>query len=618
MFQPGEVIDDRYDVLGPLGQGGMAHVFRAHDRHLERTVALKVLRPHLTETDAERFRREIRALARFNHPGIVAIYDLGQGAHVYFAMELVEGGPITDLGPFDGDPEALDALLSAAITVAEALDYVHRLGMVHRDLTPRNILLTRSGHPKVMDFGLVRLTESSRELTRTGFTLGTPQYMAPEQATGGAPIGASVDLYAFGAVLYRTLTGRAPFDADNDQAVLYQHVYGHPTPLTELVPQAPVALAELVDALLAKRPEERPASAASVAAGLRAIRSAHQPPAGDTPRAGPGLRGAYPGGPLGTRPLQLRWQRQLDEGPQWPAGLGAAAGWVAVAQRSDQLALLHPADGSVSARFPLSDEVATAPLFTHDRVVVATRDGAVSALAWPQGRRLWTRADSDAIGVTPLGRDLIVASRDGRLERWDERGDVRWRFDAGTGLATSACLHRGHAFVFDDAGWLHALDLEGGARRFKVEVGPSVAAPVAVDGVLLLTARAGEIHAFDIASHDVRWSYDLEGEVWAAPAVAGAQVYVASWGEQLHALALKSGDDLWSQPVGAPVTAAPVVAAGVVYVATEAGELVGFDTSSGRRTVRHHVAHGPIQASPLPLGDALVVAAIDGTVHCLA
>lgn len=617
MFQPGEVIDDRYDVLGPLGQGGMAHVFRAHDRRLERTVALKVLRPHLTETDAERFRREIRALARFNHPGIVAIYDLGQGEHVYFAMELVEGGPITDLGPFDGDPEALDALLGAAITVADALDYVHRLGMVHRDLTPRNILLTRSGHPKVMDFGLVRLTESSRELTRTGFTLGTPQYMAPEQATGGAPIGASADLYAFGAVLYRTLAGRAPFDADNDQAVLYQHVYGDLVSVAELAPQAPGALSRLIDAMLSKRPEERPASAGSIAAALQSLRATLGARASEVPRAGPGMRGSYPSGPVVTQGLRVRWQRTLDEGPQWPAGLGAAAGWIAVAQRSDQLALLHPSDGSISARFPLTDEVATAPVYAGDRLYVASRDGAVSALAWPQGTVLWNRDDVDVVGLSGYGLDLVVATREGRLERWDRHGGTRWRFDAGTPLTTPACLHRAQAYAFDESGWLHAVDVTSGARRFKVEVGASVAAPVAVDGVLLLTARAGELHAFDVETHEVRWSYDLEGEVWAAPAVAGAHVFVASWGERLHALTLKSGDDIWDRSLGAPLTAAPVVAAGVVYAATEAGELLGFDAAGGRPTVRHQVTHGPIQASPLPIGDAVVVAAIDGSVHCL-
>jgi len=139
----GDVVDNRYLITGHLGQGGMSLVFNAKDKHLDRDVALKFLRPHLTDTDQERFRIEIKTLARLRHSGIVSIYDLGLGDYIYFAMELVDGGMFTDLGPLEIDPAPLRKLIRASITVAEALAYVHKLGIIHRDLTPKNILLTK-------------------------------------------------------------------------------------------------------------------------------------------------------------------------------------------------------------------------------------------------------------------------------------------------------------------------------------------------------------------------------------------------------------------------------------------------------------------------------------------
>jgi serine/threonine-protein kinase len=617
MFHPGDVIDGRYDVLGPLGHGGMGHVFRAHDRRLERTVALKVLRPHLTELDADRFRREIRALARLNHPAVVSIYDLGQGEHVYFAMELVDGGVFTDLGPLAEDPEPFAALLDGAAEVADALAYVHRLGMVHRDLTPRNILLTESGRPKLMDFGLVQLTETSRQLTRTGSTLGTPQYMAPEQATGEAT-GAATDLYAFGAVLYRAATGVAPFDAENDQAIMYQHVYHEPTPAAEVHPAIPPALARLLARLLAKQPAARPASAAAVADALRAIRADGVPRATHRPHAGAGHRSAYPTAIADAAALRPRWQVRLEEGPQWPAGMAAADGFLLVGQRADALAVLRPADGAVHARFELEDEVSAPPLVAGGRLWLAARDGSLQARTWPAGDRAWLAADVDAVGLTATGSDVLVARRDGRLERWGAGPrEVRWSVDLGAAAATPATLHGHLALVVADDGWLHALDARDGAPRFRVDVGPMAAPPVSAGTVVLLATRAGEVHAFDPEAHVVRWSYDVEGEAWAPPAVAGRLVFMGSWGPRLHALHVRSGDDAWSVPLAHPVTAAPVVAGGVVYVANEGGELLAFDARTGAERARHRVAPGAVQASPLPYGDALFVAALDGTVTCL-
>ena len=612
MFHPGDLVDERYDILGPLGQGGMAQVFRAHDRHLDREVALKVLRPHLTETDTQRFRREIQALARFDHPGIVSIFDLGLGDHVYFAMELIEGGPFTDLGPFELDTEALTRLLHAAITVAEALGYVHNLGMVHRDLTPRNILLTSHNHPKVMDFGLVQLTESSQELTRTGLTLGTPQYMAPEQARGDAT-GAHTDLYAFGAVLYRTLTGATPFDAENDQAVLYQHVYGQLTSPAELNPLIPPDLSRLITSLLAKEPEARPGSAYAVADSLRSILEAGEARTTHLPQGGPGRCGAYPGGPVQTGRPRRRWQVQLSDGPQFPAGIGAAEGFILVGLRSDCTAVLRPADGGTVTTFAADDEVSTAPIYAGGRLYISSRDGGVQAISWPTGQHLWSDPDFGAVGLLPFGDGLLVTTNDG-LERIDADRESRWLYEADSPAATPPTLHHGQAAFASIDGWLHVADALEGKGRFKVEVGNILSPPVAHDGILLLPVRDGELHAFELASREVLWSYDTAGEIYGPPAVWNGRVYLATWGRKLRCLTLRTGDDVWERELPAPVTASPTIAAGTLYLATEGGELLAFDARSGRELWRERVSHSPLQASPLPLGDEIVVASLDGTV----
>src|SRR6056297_747429 len=564
MFAAGDVLGDRYEIEGPLGQGGMAHVFAAHDRHLDRSVAVKVLRPHLTEIDAERLRREIRALARLSHPGIVSIFDLGQGDHVYFAMERIEGGPFTDLGPYEGDVASQERLLRAAIAVAETLGYVHRLGMVHRDLTPRNILLTARGDPKLMDFGLVQLTETSRELTRTGFTLGTPHYMAPEQATGDAT-GAATDLYAFGVVLYRAMTGAAAFDADNDQAL--RNV-------------------------------------------LRSARAA----APGRPAAGPSRTSVFPSGPAAPRELRERWRIRLEQGPQWPAGLAAAEGFLLAGLRSDVLAVLRPADGGVHARFELADEVEHPPTYAEGRVWIGSRDGGLAQIAWPEGRTVWRGDDVDAAGIAAVGDGLLVARRNGGLERWNDRREVVWRGELGAPAGTPPVLHRGEAVVLDVEGGLHAFDLADGRARFRADLAAAPAPAAAANGMLLLQERSGELHGFSLTGREVAWSYGLEGDTWSGPAVWERRVYAAGWSRVLHCLSLLTGDDVWSRELPGAVTASPVIASGVVWVVTESGELLGFDARSGEPRDRRQISHAPIQAPPLPFRDRLVVAATDGTV----
>lgn len=617
MLEVGSLLDKRYAITGQLGQGGMSYVFRAHDQFLDRDVALKFLRPHLTETDRERFLREIKTLARLNHPGIVTIYELGQSLErsdqVYFAMELIEGGLFTDLGPLEPDPEPFRTLLEGAISVAETLDYVHRLGIVHRDLTPRNILLSTHRFPKVMDFGLVQLAEATRQLTRTGLTLGTPHYMAPEQAKGDA-VNAHTDLYAFGAVLYRAVTGVTPFDADNDQAVLYQHVYADLVPALEHNPYVPKALSKLIGRLLSKEPASRPSSGLVVAEALRSILANGLEAATHQRLGGPAQQGTYATGPVNPASLEPVWQLELGEGPQWPGALTAAEGFLFIGLRNETIRVLRPADGSLEATFLTSDEVNTAPLFHRGQLVVLSRDGDVSLLAWPSGKALWSEA-LGAVGITPYGEALVVGSRSGILTSRSVTNELLWQYEAESPLVTPPVIHRGQIYGVTQNGWVHALEAKTGKGKFKFELGAVAAIPAAKDGLLLLPERSGDLHAFEIETRQVLWSYDLEGRLWASPVCWRSYVYAVSWSNILYCVSLKTGDDVWSYPVPAHVTATPVVAAGVLYLVTEDGHLLALDAQTGKLLFATEVTSGAIQASPLILNSTVVVAALNGTVR---
>src|SRR4051794_18199295 len=219
-----------YEVEGVLGRGGMGVVFRARHLRLNRPVALKMLLagPYAGPHERERFRREAQAVAALRHPNVVQVYDVGEAdGRPYFTMELMEGDSLAQR--LAGTPQPARQAAALVATLAEAVQAAHQGGVGHRDLKPANILFTADGTPKVTDFGLARRLEGGRGLTLTGVAVGTPSYMAPEQAQGKpGEVGAAADVYALGAILYELLTGRPPFRAETAAETLRQVVSREP------------------------------------------------------------------------------------------------------------------------------------------------------------------------------------------------------------------------------------------------------------------------------------------------------------------------------------------------------------------------------------------------------
>jgi serine/threonine-protein kinase len=262
----------KYQILHLVGEGAMGAVYRALDPVLQRPVAIKVMSDAVSREQElrERFLREAQAAGSLQHPNVVTIYDFGEvEGHLYIAMEFLDGEDLEALLA-RGDELPLPAKLGIAVDVLGGLSYAHKRGIVHRDIKPANIRVTEDARAKIMDFGVAHLT--SQKMTRTGITMGTPNYMAPEQVTAGA-IGPHTDVFSLGAVLYELVTRHKPFAADTLHAVLYKIVSEPTPPPSTYAPGLPPALDAIVARALTKDPVARYQTAAEMANDLTELRA---------------------------------------------------------------------------------------------------------------------------------------------------------------------------------------------------------------------------------------------------------------------------------------------------------------------------------------------------------
>ncbi|MFJ4775328.1 protein kinase [Streptomyces sp. NPDC088762] len=273
-YAGGSLARGRYQLRDLLGEGGMAAVYLAYDTALDRQVAIKTLHTELGREQSfrERFRREAQAVAKLSHTNIVSVFDTGEdefdgSVMPYIVMEYVEGKPLgsvlqADIAQYGAMPA--DKALKVTADVLAALDTSHEMGLVHRDIKPGNVMVTKRGVVKVMDFGIARAMQSGvTSMTQTGMVVGTPQYLSPEQALGRG-VDARSDLYSVGIMLFQLLTGRIPFDADSPLAIAYAHVQEEPVAPSSINRSVTPAMDALVARALKKNPNERFPTAAAM------------------------------------------------------------------------------------------------------------------------------------------------------------------------------------------------------------------------------------------------------------------------------------------------------------------------------------------------------------------
>ncbi|WP_267241746.1 protein kinase domain-containing protein [Streptomyces sp. PR69] len=338
----GSVAGGRYQLRDLLGEGGMASVYLAYDSALDRQVAIKTLHTELGREQSfrERFRREAQAVAKLSHTNIVSVFDTGEdtldGALMpYIVMEYVEGKPLgsvlqDDIRQYGAMPA--DKALKVTSDVLAALETSHEMGLVHRDIKPGNVMMTKRGVVKVMDFGIARAMQSGvTSMTQTGMVVGTPQYLSPEQALGRG-VDARSDLYSVGIMLFQLLTGRLPFDADSPLAIAYAHVQEEPVAPSSINRSLTPAMDALVARALKKNPNERFPSAEAMRDECARVASAGQTGAPAIVAGGPVSSGAGVGSavfppldqsapPPGPQSVQTPYQP--GPAPQGPYGTPA-------------------------------------------------------------------------------------------------------------------------------------------------------------------------------------------------------------------------------------------------------------------------------------------------------
>lgn len=267
MLKPGMIIGDRYEIIDNVGSGGMADVYKARDQRLNRFVAIKVLKPEYSSDKSfvNKFRGEAQSAAGLSHPNIVNVYDVGDdGSLHYIVMELVEGITLKRFIERKGKLDIKEAV-GIGIQIAQGMEAAHDNHIIHRDIKPQNIIISRDGKVKVTDFGIAKATTSN---TITSNAMGSVHYLSPEQARGGYSDEKS-DIYSLGVTLYEMLSGKVPFAGDNTVSVALLHIQGEAMPLRELDPEIPISLDKIVQKCMQKRPERRYHSASELISDLK-------------------------------------------------------------------------------------------------------------------------------------------------------------------------------------------------------------------------------------------------------------------------------------------------------------------------------------------------------------
>jgi outer membrane protein assembly factor BamB len=605
----------QYRILGRLGMGGMGEIFLGQSRS-GFLVAVKMARPELlSEPDfRERFAREAAAAKRVSGAFTAPVVDADARAEVPWLATQYVPAPSLDLLVRRAGPLPVRAVRWLAAGIAEALVSIHREGLVHRDLKPTNVLVTRD-NPKVIDFGLVFESDATSRITQE--LIGTPAFMPPEQAFDMSSVTGASDMYSLGATLLFAATTHAPYGGTTPVNVVARLLSEAPD-LSGLPPE----LEDVIRACIDRNPAARPTPGDLLDIFGRAWQPGSDqfgaehwlPPAAfavvaDFERHRPGGgRGTVPADATPVMPGKARVSRRklLTVGGSLAAAVAASGGvWWAFGARGG---------GAGPWSFATGAEVYSSPAVVKGTLYIGSSDGHLYALDAATGAKRWSYPAGDSITSSPAVANgvVYVGCNNRRLHAVDARtGKARWTFPARAVIHSSPTVADGVVYVGCRDRHLYAIDAATGRERWRFTGGDWFnSSPRVANGAVFVGCRDKNVYAVEAATGRERWRFTTGSTVDSSPAIVGDTVWIGGDDYRVYALNAATGGQIWQFSAGRGVVSSPRVVDDVVYVGSDDGNLYALDSTTGRE--RWRVATGnQIRSSPVVAGGLVYVGSRD-------